>query len=82
MAMNAAKSQATFMVPKTQDRCKLNWNVLGSPANPASWYRPLVFGLADSMTDKIQADEVARDPPRSQTHRSEASGDQNEISNE
>ncbi len=24
MAMNAAKSQATFMVPKTQDWCKLN----------------------------------------------------------
>ncbi len=24
MAMNAAKSQATFMEPKTQDWCKLN----------------------------------------------------------
>ncbi len=27
--LNAAKSEGTFMVPKTQDWCKLNWNLPG-----------------------------------------------------
>ncbi len=40
MVMNTTKSQATFMVPKTQDWCKLNLNLPGYPAKPASWYRP------------------------------------------
>ncbi len=42
MVMNTTKSQATFMVPKTQDWCKLNLNLPGYPGKPASWYRPQV----------------------------------------
>jgi len=29
MAMNTAKSQTTFMVPKTQGWRKLKWNIAG-----------------------------------------------------
>ncbi len=41
------------MVSKTQDLCKLNWTLPGKPANPASWYTPLLNEETLSLTNVL-----------------------------